>query len=287
MTLSFGTATGREYTLGDVLVSTTAVSLSFGDKVVLKPTTVEVKDILRPGMEQGQVIGILGPSGIGKTQFARLLAGLQRPTSGLVEVLAAAGDKRMIPVEPGLVGMVAQNYPLFPHRTVLGNLVVAQEHKKISKKDRVAIATGHLTVFDLADQADKYPSQLSGGQRQRVAIVRELLCSEHFVVMDEPFTGLDPIMKDAVCELINKVALLHEKNTIFVVAHDIEALTKIADHLWLFGRERDEHGKPIQGATIKTQYDLIERGLCWRPDIASTREFADFVIEVRAAFKTL
>ena len=71
------------------------------------------------------------------------------------------------------------------------------------------------------------------------------------------------------------------------MAHDIAALVQIADHLWLFGRDRDEHGNPIPGATIKTQFDLIDRGLAWHPDIVSTKEFAEFVTEVRSHFKLL
>lgn len=105
--------------------------------------------------------------------------------------------------------------------------------------------------------------------------------------MDEPFTGLDPLMKEAVCELINKVATLDERNTIFVVAHDIATLVQIADCLWLFGRDRTPEGQPIQGATIKTQFNLIERGLAWQPDITSTKEFSDFTNEVRAEFRQL
>jgi NitT/TauT family transport system ATP-binding protein len=283
-------AKSGDYTLKEVLVKTVDVTLSFGDKVILKPTSVEVRDIVRPGTVQGQVVGILGPSGIGKTLFSRILTGLQAPTSGEVLICDFHKDptcQTLRKVEAGLVGMVAQNYPLFQHRRVLGNLLVALEHTTLSKKDKIAKATDYLTMFNLASEADKYPSQLSGGQRQRVAIIRELLCTGHFLVLDEPFTGLDPNMKEAVCELINKVARLDERNTIFVVAHDIAALVQIADHLWLFGRDRDENGQPIQGATIKVQFDLLDRGLAWHQDIASTKEFAEFVTEVRGHYKML
>jgi ABC-type polar amino acid transport system ATPase subunit len=319
-------AKSGDYELKNVLTKVIDVTLSFGDKVVLKPTSVEVRDIVRPGCEQGQVIGILGPSGVGKSQFSRILSGLQAPTSGQVLISDFEKDPTgatLRPVEAGLVGMVAQDYPLFKHRTILGNLRVAQEQTKITKQEREAKAIDYLTQFGLLDKLGPrtlkerlmgylamlgidfnprpldpktpwtptpkpvYPSQLSGGQRQRIAIIRQLLCAEHFIVMDEPFTGLDPIAKDTVCETINKVAQLHELNTLFVVAHDITALCQIADHLWLFGRERDEQGKPIPGATIKVQYDLIEQGLAWQPGIYDTPAFAEFVREVRAQFRTL
>jgi ABC-type nitrate/sulfonate/bicarbonate transport system ATPase subunit len=272
------------YELRETLVSIKDVTLKFGDTLVLKPTSVDVRNIVRPGMHQGQVIGVLGPSGIGKTQFSRILSGLNTPTTGSVTIQTNAG---MVPVTAGSVGVVFQDYRLFKHRTVLGNLLVAMEHTELNRKEREERAMGFLKRFQIEDKADLYPAQLSGGQRQRVAIIQELISSEHFLVMDEPFTGLDPIMKDKVCDLINDVATLHENNTIFVVAHDIAALVAISDCLWLFGRERDEQGNPIPGATIKTTYNLIERGLAWQPNIQNTRAFADFVVEVKEQFKHL
>ncbi len=268
------------YEKKDVLVQIENVSLSFGVTQILKPIHAEVRDVVRPDVCQGQIVGVLGPSGIGKTQFSRILTGLQQPTTGTVTV----GGR---PVEAGVVGMVAQNYPLFAHRTVLGNLLVSLEKSGLSKKDRLEKVREHLSRFNLADKASLFPAQLSGGQRQRVSIIRELLCSEHFIVMDEPFTGLDPVMKDRVCDLIVQVSNIDERNTIFVVAHDIQSLVTISDTLWLFGRDRDEQGKPIPGAYVKRTYDLMERGLAWTPGLSSTRQFADFCAEVRSAFEDL
>jgi polar amino acid transport system ATP-binding protein/sulfate transport system ATP-binding protein len=277
----------HSYTLGPTLVKATDVTMKFGETLVLKPTSIEVKDILRPGMAQGQVVGILGPSGCGKTTFARILAGLQTPTTGTIQVADIQNLDVMKPVQPGLVGMVAQKYPLFPWRTVQGNLMVALEHSPWAKEVRLQKVQEYLELFGLADKLKCYPAQLSGGQQQRVSIIRELLCSEHYLVMDEPFTGLDPIKKDLLCRTINKVATLHEQNTIFIVAHDIDALVKISDCLWLFGRERDQNGNPIPGSAIRKSYNLIERGLAWEPDIAKMPAFHEFKSEVRAEFDNL
>lgn len=266
--------------IGETLISVKGVSLKFGDKQILRPIDQEVRDIVRPDVCQGQIVGVLGPSGIGKTQFSRILAGLQVPTTGEVWV----GGKK---VGPGLVGMVSQDYRLFNHRTVWGNLLVALEKSGLRRKDREAKVGDYLKRFGLEDKAALYPSQLSGGQRQRVSIIRELLCSEHYIVMDEPFTGLDPIMKDKVCDLIFQVANMHEANTIIVVAHDIQSLVTISDTLWLFGRDRDEKGDIIPGAYVKQTYDLVARDLAWTPGIAKTPRFSEFCAEVRQAFETL
>ncbi len=265
----------------------TDVTMKFGDNLVLKPTSIEVRDILRPGMAQGQVVGILGPSGCGKTTFSRILAGLQKPTTGTIQVADSQNMTVLNPIKPGLVGMVAQNYPLFPWRTVQGNLDVALEHSDDDKALRKSRINQYLNTFGLRDKVKCYPSQLSGGQCQRIAIIRELLCSEHYLVLDEPFTGLDCTMKDRLIEMINQVARMHEQNTIFIVAHDIEALAQISDCLWLFGRERDEKGVPIPGATIRKSYNLIERGLAWEPGIEKTQAFHEFRNEVRAEFENL
>ena len=120
-----------------------------------------------------------------------------------------------------------------------------------------------LNEFQLADKAQLYPSQLSGGQRQRIAIIQQILCSEHYLLMDEPFSGLDIIVEGKATELILKVANMDGLNTVIVVTHDISAAASIADHIWALGREHDAEGNPLPGASIVKTYDLIERGLCW------------------------
>ncbi len=139
----------------------------------------------------------------------------------------------------------------------------------------------------MEDRANVYPAQLSGGQRQRVAIAQQFMCSEHFLLLDEPFSGLDPMAIDRVCEMLNEVAGLHELNTIVVVTHDISAALEVSDTIWLMGRDRDAAGKIIPGAKIQTSYNLIERGLAWRDGITSTPEFLATLGEVRARFPSL
>lgn len=269
------------YELKDILLRIDDVCLSYGDTPVLSHLSAEVRDIVRPGSVTGQVVGILGPSGVGKTQLSRILTGLHEPTSGRVTVGAAAE-----PIRAGLVGFVAQTFPLFRHRTVLSNLTFAMESNGVRAKEAEERAMAQLRAFSMEDKWQAYPAELSGGQRQRVAIAQQLVCSDHYVIMDEPTTGLDPIMKDRTCQLIRQVASMSEENTVLVVTHDIPAILTVADHLWLLGRVRDEKGVSL-GARIVETYDLIERGLAWQERPQDLPAYADMLREVRARFETL
>jgi ABC-type nitrate/sulfonate/bicarbonate transport system ATPase subunit len=266
----------------NTLLKVDHVSLSYGEKIVLRDVNAEIRDIVRPDCTQGQVVGFLGPSGIGKTQLFRIIAGLNQPTSGHVLV-----NSTLTPVKAGMVGVVAQNYPLFENRTIFSNLILAA--KQIEKNSDAAHekVLKYLKRLDMLDCSQLYPAQISGGQRQRIAIAQQLLCSEHFLLMDEPFSGLDLVMEAKVCELINEIACLDELNTIIVVTHDVTAAATVADHLWLMGRDRDASGNIIPGARIQETYDLIERDLCWHPGIANSSKFLEFVREVKERFQTL
>ena len=266
----------------DTLLKVDHVSLSYDDKVILRDVNAEIRDIVRADCTQGQVVGFLGPSGIGKTQLFRIIAGLNQPTSGQVLV-----NSTLTPVKAGMVGVVAQNYPLFENRTIFSNLILAA--KQIEKNNDAAHekVLKYLKRLDMLDCSQLYPAQISGGQRQRIAIAQQLLCSEHFLLMDEPFSGLDLVMEDKVCELINEIACLDELNTIIVVTHDVTAAATVADHLWLMGRDRDASGNIIPGARIQETYDLIERDLCWHAGITNSSKFLEFVREVKERFQTL
>ena len=258
------------------------VSVAKGGFTILRDVNLEIRDVVRPDKTVGQVVGLLGPSGIGKTTLFRVLAGLDAPDTGRVLI----GEEQK-PVARGRVGVVAQHYPLFAHRTVLGNLQVAGKQAGLSGEQARAKAMDFLKRFGLEDKAKHYPPQLSGGQRQRVAIAQQFMCSENLLLLDEPFSGLDPMGIDRVSELLNEVACMHELNTIIVVTHDIGAALEVADTIWLMGRDRDPGGNVIPGARIKESYNLIERGLAWRDGIATTPEFMLMMREIRARFPSL
>jgi len=270
------------YSLGQTLLKIDNVCLEYDGRPVLKNVNGEVRDIIVPGRVQGQVVGFLGPSGCGKTSLFRIIAGLNQPTSGRVSV---NGFDR--PVRAGEVGVVSQSYPLFEHRTVFGNLILGAKQKEKDSpvaRDKVMAL---LNEFGLEDKFNLYPSQLSGGQRQRCAIIQQILCSEHFLLMDEPFSGLDLLMLERTCELITKVADMDDLNTIIVVTHDVTAACSVADHLWLMGRDSDSNGNKLPGSRIVHEYNLIERDLCWQPGIITTAKFTDFVREVKEEFRRL
>ena len=270
------------YSLGKTLLKIDNVCLEYDGRPVLSGVTAEVRDIIVPGKVQGQVVGILGPSGCGKTTLFRIVAGLLPPTSGQVSV---NGFDR--PVIAGEVGVVAQSYPLFEHRTVLGNLMLGAKKKEKDANAARDKVMGFLTEFGLEDKYNLYPAQLSGGQRQRCAIIQQILCSEHFLLMDEPFSGLDLIMLEKTCELIEKVADMDDLNTIIVVTHDVTAACSVADHLWLMGHVPGEDGSASAGSRIVKEYNLIERDLCWQPGIITTERFTAFVREVKEEFRRL
>ena len=269
-----------EYT--DTLLSVSNVNVTLGGAPILRDVNLEIKDLIRPGFTQGQVVGLLGPSGVGKTTLFRVLAGLDAPDSGTVLV-----EKEGRPVQRGMVGVVAQNYPLFAHRTVKGNLAVAGRQAGLSGGAAAQKADDLLRRFDLGEHANKYPIQLSGGQRQRVAIAQQLVCSDHFLLMDEPFSGLDLIAAERVSNLIAELAQSDEQKTFIIVTHDISAAIQVCDTLLLLGRDRDAEGNVVPGARIQASYNLVERGLAWRKGITTTPEFLVLLQEIRKKFPLL
>lgn len=270
------------HTIAERLLTVDGVSHAYGSNLVLRDVTLHVNNIKRPGFTQGQVVGLAGKSGSGKTTLFNIIAGHIRPTAGGVYV-----KDEETPVREGTVGVVGQHYPLFIYETVWGNLMLAARRAPGGRKRATERANELLDHFGLRSLKKRYPQELSGGQRQRVAIIQQLLCSEHFLLMDEPYSGLDVEAKDAVCEVISDVAASDEHMTIVIISHDLETTATVADTLVLLGRDRDEHGEPIPGARIQKTENLIERGLCWQKNIRRTPDFQKFMTELDAKFRTL
>lgn len=205
---------------------------------------------------QGQTIAVLGRSGAGKSTFFKILSGLNKPTTG--EVLI--NKSSLIKVNEGDVGLVQQNYPLSRNQTILSMLQDASKISKIPKHDRNDIIEKYLKDWDLFDQRYQSSNQLSGGQRQRVAIIEQLMCSHNFIILDEPFSGLDVKNVDDLKDSFNKITSTNSINTIIFSTHIIEMAVEMADQIYVMG-----HEKNIEGGTIITQYDLKQMGLSWKP----------------------
>jgi NitT/TauT family transport system ATP-binding protein len=227
-----------------------------------------------------QIVGLLGPSGSGKTTALRIISGLDKPTSG--SVMLTNGDAgRLRHVRLGDVGVVFQRYPLFDDLTVLNNLIEPARRAGMSAAAAKEKALQYLDEFGLVGQGLAWPAQLSGGQRQRVAILQQLMQDRHFVILDEPFSGLDPVNILSVINLISKIANQHTLNTFIIITHDITSALIICDHVYLLGRGRDEKGKPIPGSRVMKEYDMVAEGLAYHPDIEEVPRFAEIRKEIK------
>jgi NitT/TauT family transport system ATP-binding protein len=266
----------------ETLLTIDNVSVNRGTVPVLKNCSATIQNITRPDMTAGQIVSLLGPSGIGKTTLFKVLAGLLEPNEGEVRV---GLDQR--PVRAGDVGVVAQNYPLLDHRTVIGNLIFAGKQSGKSPAEAKKVAQERLEEFGLTEHANKYPIQLSGGQRQRVAIAQQLICSEHYIIMDEPFSGLDVVAKNKVMSLIKEVANKNEENTFILSTHDVSSAVAISDTILLMGRDRDENGNVIPGARIMEVIDLIEQDICWYDDPDARAPAQRLINEIKQKFEIL
>ena len=269
------------YELKDKLLTLDDLGLSLGGKAILSGVSACVRNVVRPGLLQGQVIGVLGPSGVGKTQLFRVLSGLTLPDRGRVLI----GPKQE-PVARGGVGVVAQAYPLFEHYNVLQNLIVAARQHGLGRTEAREQAALMLARFGLHDCAAAYPATLSGGQRQRVAIAQQLIRPRPLLLMDEPFSGLDFAMIRKVCALLAEVSSKDEALTTVIVTHDVSAALSVADTLWLLGRPRGADGK-TEGARIVHTIDLMERGLAWHPDVLHAPAFESTKREIEQRFASL
>ncbi len=204
----------RNYTEAQPIVSIRDLKKSFGDLVVLDGVDLDV--------EKGEVVVILGPSGSGKSTMLRCVNRLEHPTAGEVwfEDTLVNYSKTNINRMREHIGMVFQQFNLFPHLTARGNVALAL--RKVlgkSKEEADQIAVEQLERVDLGDRVDYYPSQLSGGQQQRVAIARALAMDPHVMLFDEVTSALDPELVRGVLDVMKELALAGM--TMLVVTHEM------------------------------------------------------------------
>ncbi len=188
-------------------------------------------------LKKGEVISIIGPSGSGKSTLLRCISGLEHMDSGLIEfngTTIAEAKKKFNNIKTinayKKIGMVFQNFNLFPHKTVLENIIQSPIIvNKIDKKDAIDIATKLLIKVDLLDKINSYPCTLSGGQKQRIAIARCLAMNPELILFDEPTSALDPRLVSEVLKVIKDLAL--EKISLVVVTHEMQFAREISDKI--------------------------------------------------------
>ncbi|MDD5893683.1 MAG: amino acid ABC transporter ATP-binding protein [Coriobacteriales bacterium] len=222
----------------DSMVSIQHLSKSFGDTEVLKDVNIEVK--------KGSVVVVLGPSGSGKSTMLRCINLLEKPSGGhiYIEGNEITDPKTDINKLREHVGMVFQQFNLFPHLTAKKNVMLAQRKVlKRSKEEAEQIALKELARVGLAERADYLPSQLSGGQQQRVAIARALAMEPHVMLFDEATSALDPELVRGVLDVMRELA--EEGMTMVVVTHEMQFAKDVADHvIFMEGGVVVEEGTP-------------------------------------------
>ena len=206
---------------------------------------VQAVDEAKLCVEKGEFVALLGPSGCGKTTLLRLIAGFEEPDAGTVEVAGSrvAGDGTWVQPERRKVGMVFQDYALFPHLTVSENVGFG-----LPRRERATRVPAALALVDLCGLGDRYPHELSGGQQQRVALARALAPGPQLVLLDEPWSNIDPHLRASMRdELARILRAIHV--TVVLVTHDREEAFSLADRIALM-----RNGAVVQEGTPEEVY---------------------------------
>ena len=222
----------------EVLISVKNLEKKFNGVTALKSVSADIK--------KGEVVVMIGPSGSGKSTFLRCLNLLEMPTSGTITFNGVdITDKNVnINIHRQKMGMVFQHFNLFPHMTILKNMIIApMKLQKKSEEEATAEAMKLLERVGLANRAQAYPSQLSGGQKQRIAIVRALCMKPDVMLFDEPTSALDPEMVGEVLSVMKQLAA--SGMTMIIVTHEIGFAREVADRvIFMDGGYIVEEGAP-------------------------------------------
>ena len=242
------------------------LSVAYNDTVIIKDITLTEKDVVREGIANtGQVIAFVGRSGRGKSTFFKALTGLVPAATGkiLIKDFEGADSNAAKIVEEGNIGFVDQKYTLFRHKTVKEALKFALRKTKLSETEKEAKIKEYIQKWGLDNCVDKYPNELSGGQRQRTAIIEQLFSSDQFIVLDEPFSGLDVGNIEEVKKSFELLSSTSDYNTVIFSTHDIELAIELAQTIYVIGHPTLNGVKQSYG-TIVAKYDLRDMGIAWK-----------------------
>lgn len=259
------------YKLGDTIFCLDNLTVGYPDphnpsktNIILKDINIIEKDVVTDTQEpMGQTIAFLGRSGRGKSTLFKVLTGLLKPTSGraLITDLRTVQTDDAKEIEEGDVGFVDQKYTLFRHKTITQIFQYALRKSTLSLKEKTDLINKYLVEWGLEEHKNKYSCELSGGQRQRTAIIEQMLTSKHFMVFDEPASGLDVGNIEKLKDAFNKILKSDTLNTIIFSTHDIRLAVELADSIYVIG-----HPEGVADySTILKHFDLKEMGLAWTP----------------------
>ncbi len=255
----------QNYSIEDTLLYVDNLSVVYGDKIVIKDINFVEKDVVREGHVTGQVIAFVGRSGTGKSTLFRALTGMVKPTTGRILIAdTETNDKNDAKeVVEGDIGFVNQRYTLFRNKTVYKALLFALRQKKeMTKEQKHEMIMQYLKDWGLEKAKDQYPNELSGGQRQRTAIIEQIFCSGHYMVLDEPFSGLDVGNIEDVKRSFELITKSNELNTIIYSTHDIELAVELADSIYVVGYPEVDGVQQPYGTIVK-HFDMKKLGLAW------------------------
>ena len=227
----------------EILIQFQNVTLGYDNKIVLKDLNFTIHDFRQEGVIKGQSICFISRSGRGKSTLFKALSGLLTPFSGNILV---NHENTPVIAREGMIGFVDQHYTLFRHKTVEDTLMYALRKNKMPNKDKKDLINKELKDWHLEGMSNKYPNELSGGQKQRVAIIEKLLASNHYIIMDEPISGLDVIAIKQVKHNFEKLLSSHEKNTIIFSTHDLDFAIELADEIYVLGKNQSDYSCILQ-----------------------------------------
>ena len=207
------------------------LTYKFSNKLIFKDLNLSVSE--------GDFIGVIGPSGTGKTTLLRIICGLERQTSGEIKLVnkILSNNQFSLPPQDRNIGLVIQEKVLFPHLTVRENINFGLLLKKgINRSKKIDLVKSFLMKFNIDDIENKYPHEISGGEAQRVALARSLVSLPKILLLDEPFNGLDNALKHEIYPELKKY-LKDKKITTIMVSHNLEEIKELASKYYLIEKK--------------------------------------------------